>query len=29
MQKTLLFGPMTDAWNFNELKFRKIENIGA
>ena len=29
MQKTLLFGPMTDAWNFNELKLRKIDNIGA
>ena len=29
MQKTLLFGPMTDAWNFNELKVRKIYNVGA
>ena len=29
MQKTWLFGPKTDAWNFNELKVRKIYNVGA
>ena len=28
MQKTWLFGPKTDAWNFNELKVRKTDYVG-
>ena len=29
MQKKILFGPKTDAWNFNELKVRKIDYVGV